>query len=86
MVFPIRDRQKDRQRGHVLSYRMTAGDLRAEDDCTYARRVKHRRGGRRTMTSEQRCRETADRYGGKFTITHDRREGLAGAHWVNSKS
>ena len=35
---------------------------------------------------EQRCRETADRYGGKFTITHDRREGLAGAHWVNSKS
>ena len=35
---------------------------------------------------EQRCRETADRYGGKFTISHDRREGLAGAHWVNAKS
>jgi N-acetylornithine carbamoyltransferase len=35
---------------------------------------------------EARCRENAERYGGRFRITHDRREGLGGAHIVNSKS
>ncbi len=35
---------------------------------------------------EARCRENARRYGGSFKIVHDRREGLTGAHIVNSKS
>ena len=35
---------------------------------------------------EQRCRENAKKHGGNFKIVHDRKEGLTGAHIVNSKS